>query len=254
MPVLVAVLVCVALVAIAELVRVGAAKLMRVPATRIARVFLEPTGGARWARAVAIFAGTVAMYLGVVLVAFAYYTTNGIPTKYLEVTVEEVAGGYPAVGKLMKGDRIIAVDGKPIEKSLNLAIDERNGAPVRLTFERGNTTQDVTVQPLGHDGHWIIGVRPRIGYARDYSGTLALERAFGYPIAQTKDLLPADEPQPADVGGPKRIFDIYSDHQPSAGALALRESMLFGVYVLLLVIAIDLVRAVRAITRRETRV
>ncbi|HEY5922864.1 MAG TPA: M50 family metallopeptidase [Kofleriaceae bacterium] len=253
MQMLVAVLVCIVLVAVAELVRFGVAKLLRLPVTRAARVFLDPHGGPRWARAVAIFAGTVTTYVGVVVLAFAYYAVDGIPTKYLEVTVEEAAPGFPAVGKLRKGDRIIAVDGQPIEQSLNLSIDQRKGAPVRLTFHRGNTTQDVTLQPIGHDGHWIVGVRPRTDFARSYDGAVALKTALAYPIAQTQALVPADEPA-ADPGGPKRIFDIYGEHQPSPGAIALRESMLFGVYVLLLVVLIDLVRAVRAITRRDTRV
>src|SRR6185503_2025480 len=127
--------------------------------------------------------------------------------------------------------------------------DEHNGAAVRLTVVRGGATRDITIQPVGHDGHWIVGFRPRLTPVRTYDLPIALRRAFAFPIDRTGELIPPlTAREHAEAGGPKRIFDIYI-FEVGPGELALRRAMYFGVYVLLLMFAIDIARALRAVTR-----
>ena len=249
MPTVVALLVAALLVAVSELVRFGVARLLRLPTSRIARVFLDVQGGPRWARPLPMLAGSLASYAVVASVAVVFFAVEGVATDYDEVRVVEVPSGYPATGKLRKGDRIIAVDGEPLKGSLNLAIDRRNGAPVRLTIVRESTTQDITLQPIPHDGHWVVGVRPAVAPARSYEPGLAVARGLAFPITQALDLIPASEFE-AELGGPVQVTEVYDKYTGPPGPLVLALVMFYGVYLLLLIVATDLVRGVRAVARR----
>src|SRR5262249_18552238 len=156
---------------------------------RFDKLFMVPQGGPRPLRAVAILAGSVGTYLGVVALAFGFFRATGVPTRTIECTVEEVVEGYPAYGKLEPGDRLVALDGMQVTVWPSLMIDQRNGAPVRLTVERGSTTRDVTLQPIGKDGHWVVGFRPRLE-TRSRDAGLAIGRAFAFPIRRAIELIP----------------------------------------------------------------
>ena len=252
MPALVAVLAGLALVAIGELVRWGLARAFRLPTRRFGKLFVVPHGGPRPLRALAILSGTVVTYLGVVALAAAMYTCSGMPSKRLECIVTSVEPGYPAAGKLERGDRIIAIDGKPFDVSPSLVIDRLNGAPVKFTVVRHGETRDVTVQPFGHDGHWVTGFRPKLEHAREMDAGRAVGAAFRYPFVQVAHMFPAPA-EHADPGGPKRIIDEYPVDR-SAGETALGFAMLLAAYLLVIGFVVDLVRAAIAITRRDTRV
>jgi hypothetical protein len=251
MPVIVGLVVAIVLVVVGELVRHGIARAFAIPTGRVARFFVAFRGGKCWERCVAIVSGTVAAYLGVVLVAFLFFITEGVRTPNLECTVQEVRQGLPAFGKLERGDVITAIDGEPLDRSPSSIIDARGGAPVRLTVVRGHATRDITIQPIGHDGHWLVGFVPRLRTARSYDPALAAQHATTYPIARIAELMPPimgrDEAEP---GGPIRIFDIYETEEPGPGARVLRVAMVLGVYILLLIAASDLVRAFFALRSR----
>jgi hypothetical protein len=239
MPIVVASVACVVLVLISELARVAVTRLLPIN---------------RGARVVAALVGIVAAYLVVAALAFAFYRSEGVPTSNLEVVVDEVVQGLPAFGRIERNDRIIAIDGVPLTKSLSSLIDERNGAPVRLTVVRGGRTADITLQPIGHDGHWIVGFRPLFDYARSYDMTIAARRAIEYPIEQTKQLIPASvSNERADPGGPTHMLAgeyVAQPRKPRPEIQALGESLRFMTYVLLLIVLVDLVRVVRAVTAR----
>lgn len=65
-----------------------------------------------WQRILTIFAGPGTNYLAAVVLAFGLYTCAGQRISYYGV--EETTAGYDAHTKLQKGDRILAIDGKPI--------------------------------------------------------------------------------------------------------------------------------------------
>lgn len=246
MSTLVAIIVCVALVAGCELVRYGVARALGVPVGRIASCFVEPRGGRRWARVVAIGAGTVAMYLGVVALAFASYRHIGIPTGHTEYVVTEAVAGLPAAGKLERGDRIVAVNGAPITRSLSSIANELGGAVVRLTYRRGETTRDVTLRPIGHDGNWVLGLRLARDAGRSHDPVLALQHALVAPVAQVKQSRRQAPPERAEPGGPTGVAS-YEPPPPPFAIRMLEHALWFASYVLLLVILLDVVRALRAL-------
>jgi hypothetical protein len=235
-PTVVAVIACGALVLVSELARIAVTRLRD---TRGARIF-------------AALVGIITAYLVVAALAFAFYRADGVPTSNLEVLVDEVVEGYPAYGKIERNDRVVAIDGLPLTKSLSSLIDERNGAPVRLTVIRGGKTQDITLTPIGHDGHWMVGFRPLIDRARSYDSAVVARSAITYPIEQTKRLIPAPASEPADPGGPKRIVDEYVFHRPAppVAIQSLGTALRFMTYVLLLLALVFVVRVVRAVTAR----
>ena len=84
--------------------------------------------------------------------------------------VDVVLPGFDATGKLQPGDRIVAIDGAPLDApvvpALVNAVNARDGAPVTLAFERDGKTQTIIVRPQldrTKDGRtsWVLGIRPR---------------------------------------------------------------------------------------------
>jgi membrane-associated protease RseP (regulator of RpoE activity) len=232
-PTIVAVVACVVLIAISELARIAVTRAV---------------GHSRGGRVAAPLIGMVAAYVAVAALAFVFYRAYGVPTQFLEVHVKTVENGYPATGKLEKGDRIVAIDGVPLTKSLSLMVDERGGKPVTLTLVRRGAQLDITLTPIGHDGHWMLGFRPAIARATNRDTGLALERAVVFPIEQTKQLIP-DRRETVEAAGPVRIVEEYAASEP-AGLAELRRALVFSTYVLLLLVALDLVRVVLALRAR----
>ncbi len=221
--------------------------MLGVSGARIAKLLIDPRSGRRGARVVAILAGTVAMYAGIVGLAFAFYRYTGVRTETKQYVVTEAVAGFPAAGKFTKGERVVAVNGAPLDRSLSTIVDKLGGAPVRLTVRRGDTTRDVTLHPVGHDGHWMLGLRLAED-SRSYDASLAVQRAFAFPIEQTKQLIPRLDDRP-EAAGPVRMLDELPKVVPF-GERALRQSLLLATCLLLLVIASDVVRVVRAVRAR----
>lgn len=199
-----------------------------------------------WQRFVTIFAGPATNYLSAIVLAMLLYTFHGkeVATWY---GVGEVAEGYDASGKLLPGDRILAVDHVPLFINAGQTLIERvnsaKGAPLRLTIERGGVTTEITIKPhLAYDRRpvqklaklapslapltemivkgwpdpvWRIGVTPEPQYLVSKIGVLdSAGRALRYPIDQTKvigaglyGIVFGDEE--ADPGGPKRMVDEF---------------------------------------------
>ena len=123
--------------------------------------------------------------------------------------VSEVLPGFPAAGRLRPGDRIIALDGRPIPGPANATLFERQmrqyfaGDPLRLTVLRGDATQEVTV-PLTNG----------LGLAAMYRGSNhRLHEAYEAPWLETRDRLFAPlltdlaPPPPPARRGPRAILD-----------------------------------------------
>ena len=82
----------------------------------------------------------------------------GVPT--LTTLVGDIRPGLPA-GKagIVKGDRIVAVDGQPIKiwEELSGLIKESGGTPLKLGIQRNNREIEITVQPMKSEGKNIFG-------------------------------------------------------------------------------------------------
>ncbi len=114
-------------------------------------------------------------------------------------TVAAVLPDSPAAGKLAANDRIIAIEGQPVDSvdQLREAIGLRQGQPTRLTVEHGTETQEVTLTPrldseIGPD-QGRVGINLEIQSA-DLKGTRYVNpirnplTAIGHGIAETVSL------------------------------------------------------------------
>lgn len=84
--------------------------------------------------------------------------------------VDVVLPGFDAETKLRPGDRIVEIDGKPLQppavSALRTEVNLRNGAAVTLVVERDGHEQTIVVRPQQdrtNDGQtsWVLGIRPR---------------------------------------------------------------------------------------------
>lgn len=198
-----------------------------------------------WQRFITIFAGPATNYISAVALAMALYTCHGVRSDWRWFGVGDVKTGYDAVGKLVPGDRILAVDHKPIlaigeytapdgqtvradpNNGLIARVNQNHGGPVTLTVERQGQQLDVTVVPKlakAEDGSpelrdgkpfYILGIAASLQADLVEVGVAqSLWRALEYPVIQTQMLGSllygiVIGKEKADPGGPKRIFDEF---------------------------------------------
>ncbi|HEY0250627.1 MAG TPA: M50 family metallopeptidase [Kofleriaceae bacterium] len=131
-----------------------------------------------WQRFITIFAGPATNYISAIVVAFALFTCAGVRSEYRFFGVGDISPGYDANGKLKVGDRILAVDHKPI-MAIGQWIDPKDGTVYRHDDRdslraRVNSTPDDVVITVQRDGKKLdYVIHPQI--ARDAYGMLAFE-------------------------------------------------------------------------------
>jgi regulator of sigma E protease len=119
-----------------------------------------------WQRFITIFAGPATNYISAIALGFGLFAFHGIESSWRWFGVAQVKDGYDAKGKLEPGDRIVAVDHKPIlaegdftmpdgvqihadpiKDSLISRVNAKHGAPITLTIVRDDQRLDATIQP-----------------------------------------------------------------------------------------------------------
>jgi regulator of sigma E protease len=114
-----------------------------------------------WRRFLVIFAGPTMNYLSAVLLATAMLASAGLREPDPAPLVGEVvAGGAAARGGLRAGDRVRAVDGKPVATwgELVAEIQARPSRPARLEVEREGATVEVVATPDDAGGSGRLGI------------------------------------------------------------------------------------------------
>lgn len=153
-----------------------------------------------WQRFLTIFAGPATNYIFAIFLAFIVFSSAGVPGG-LECLVGEVNDGFDAVGKLEKGDKIVAVDGVEIytswtgrtfEPGLPKLIDDAGTNPVDILIERDGERMNVSVTPTLDDktGRHRLGIGLDLTeYRQDIGVIEATGHAFYYPVAETKNIV-----------------------------------------------------------------
>jgi regulator of sigma E protease len=144
-----------------------------------------------WKRIAVIAAGPAVNFVLAFLLLLLFYAALG--PRETSGRIEAVQKGYPALGKLQPGDKVVAVDGRPgapAELSKRIAAHECpgeqvagcRGTPVRITVKRDGRTMTFTLRPK-YDPE-AGRVRLGFGYAAD-----GPRHAFGFSKALdiTKD-------------------------------------------------------------------
>jgi regulator of sigma E protease len=132
---------------------------------------------ATWRRLVAIAAGPAAnIALTLVVFAVLFTQVGGEPSQ----TIASVTSDSPASqAGLRTGDRVIAVDGNPVDGvTLGDRIVDSGGAPLRMTVVRDGQERTIVVTPTVIEGGY------RIGIIREGTGVPPLE-AVGRSVEVT---------------------------------------------------------------------
>ena len=145
-------------------------------------------------RSLIILAGPGSNFLLAIAIFWVVFMV-GVPT--LTTKVGEVMEGFPArEAGLLRGDRIVGIEGQPIEKWEELAkrIHQSPGRPVRLTVEREGQRFDVAVAPkatkqknlFGEEQEiGLLGIAPAEEFLTERTNPIT---AFGRAVYKTYDL------------------------------------------------------------------
>lgn len=179
-----------------------------------------------WQRMAIVAAGPLANFLFAVLVFAALFVFVGKP--YAPPVVGDVLPGSPAAeAGLQPGDRILAVDGEPVDsfEDLQLVVRDSPGVPLVFTVERDGRTLELTVVPelreietrLGTVRIGMIGVTSRgLEYRRLGPATALLEAVAetGRMVAATVHAIAqmiAGTRGTEELGGPVRIAQMSGE-------------------------------------------
>jgi len=128
------------------------------------------------------------------------------------VEVVDAVKDSPAEGHLQSGDRILAIDGTPVDSATRLrdAIQAAKGAEVELSVQRGGETKTVAVTPEkteDADGEtvWLIGITLTTDYDFPIDVTLQLDNVGGPSAGMMFALGIIDTLTPGELNGGEQV-------------------------------------------------
>ena len=228
-------------------------------------------------RTAIVFAGPGFNLLLAVLLLMVVFTFYGVPV--MSTQISGVEKDSPAeIAGLMKGDRIVAIDGVPVDEweELSQKIKGSGGKPLHLQIRRGDEIISVTVQPSKREGRtifgepkedWVIGIGSQVTIEKGNPG-LAVVRGVQQTFEYSKLTLLAlykmivGDVSPRNIGGPILIAQMAGQQaQEGLGTFLAFLAVLsinLGVLNLLPVPVLDgghlVFFAVEAITRKPVSV
>jgi membrane-associated protease RseP (regulator of RpoE activity) len=124
------------------------------------------------------------------IIAFALFFVvivgRGVPDGPNTTVAATVAGSAATQAGLREGDRIVAVDGEPVDTwdELKSAIEARGGQQSVITIERGGREVQLEATPGERDGQGFLGVSPKTAF-RSVGLLSAVPDSFGEMWRQT---------------------------------------------------------------------
>ncbi len=185
-------------------------------------------------KAAIVMAGPIFNLLTAVAVFF-FISLTGLPV--LMATIGDPIPGTPAARVLMKGDKILKINGQPISEweEMSETVARSAGRELSLTVRRGGEVKELLITPETKEmpdifgekkQRGVIGVRPE-GEIRTVRYGLADSVSYGFSktwevISMTllglvkliQRVIPSDS-----IGGPILIFQM-AEQQASQGALS----------------------------------
>ncbi len=155
------------------------------------------------------------------------------------VQIGNLTEDSPAAGKLLPGDILDKVDGRPgaTVPQFRSRIQQAKGRQVTITVLRGGSPVDVVVQPRLKDGTYMVGVE--LHGMRDRSRISAGEAASGalrYPVEKSALILGGlweivTGRAPADAIGPVKMVDYISKSVDEGWVPAFELLAMLNVYL-----------------------
>jgi regulator of sigma E protease len=173
-----------------------------------------------------VAAGPVFNLMLAVLLLMLVFSFHGVPV--MSTQVSGVEKGSPAeTAGLQKGDRIVAIDGAPVQEweELSTRIKGSGGKPLDLQVRRGEEIVNLTAQPRQQEGRtifgerkddWMIGISSQVTIEKGNPG-LAIVRAFYQTYEYAKITLLAfykmilGDVSPRNIGGPILIAQMAGE-------------------------------------------
>jgi regulator of sigma E protease len=173
-----------------------------------------------------VAAGPVFNLLLAVVLLMLVFTFYGVPA--MSTQVSGVEKGSPAEkAGIQKGDRIVAIDGVPVNEweDLSSRIKGGGGKPLAIQLRRGEESINITVQPMQKEGRtifgerkddWIIGIGSQVTIEKGKPG-MAVVRAFYQTYETCKITLQAfykmilGDVSPRNIGGPILIAQMAGE-------------------------------------------
>lgn len=106
-------------------------------------------------RMIVILAGSVMNFLLPVLIFFGIFFFSGVSTPNLEPVMGTVIAGKPAAeAGLLEGDRVLTLNGQPVESWTDFVqgVRDNTGEAVTVTVQRGEDTFTTTMTPVYDSG------------------------------------------------------------------------------------------------------
>lgn len=176
-----------------------------------------------WKRAAIVAAGPVSNLILAFFIFAIVMMLSGVRTATTQVG-DVVANNPAAKAGIQKGDRVTAINGRPVEAWNDFArrIKDSGGGPLKLTIVRDNQTMEVVVNPIKKEERdafgdkrdvWFIGISPQ-----DTITKVGPITAIGKAFEQTRDLslftlvalfkMVKGDISPKTLGGPLLIAQV----------------------------------------------
>ncbi len=170
-----------------------------------------------------VIAGPAFNLLLALLLLIGVFTFYGVPVMSTQISGVEADSPAERAG-IIKGDRIIAIDGKPVKdwEELSRAIKSSDGKALNLEIKRGAETVNLTVQPMKKENRnlfgertedWIIGIGSRVSIEKGKPGLAVLRACYQtYDYAKLTLLgllkMVTGDVSPRNIGGPILIAQM----------------------------------------------
>lgn len=163
-------------------------------------------------RAAIVFAGPAVNLLFAVLVFWLTFSIGGRPTTD-PVIGGIVEGGAAAEAGILPGDRIITIDGKPVERfeDIQTIVLLANGAPMELGIRRDGAPDQV------------IAVTPRVREDKDEDGKVTKRLMLGIQASREHMTVTRLDPISAAGASLGQVYDVIHTTKVAVGQMIMGE-------------------------------
>ncbi len=213
-------------------------------------------------RFLTILAGPATNWLSAIVLALLLYGVYGVKSTEHWYAVDKLVPDSASAGMLQPGDRILAINDKPVYRinpdgsagpAMHKVISASQGAPVKITVRQAGELKSFTItpkprldektkEPVLDDGKpiYAVGIALKDEYERERVGVgSTVVRALRYPVDQTVVIVTGlyeviTGAAKAELGGPVRIVNEFKAAFESGFVFGIELLMVLSVYLALI--------------------